>query len=172
MGAEFPGPLHLQRYLTDCGDELTHIIRTSVTHPTSIVHAIHCECTPSVIINLAARQKEKEAARGNSDRRVACRFFNVKTNDEEGIVHLHCRRCHRMILAYDRALYWGVKRKPGSLTETYPHMCSCGSHTFEVAVGFAYPHEALDENDLDTITIAVRCASCSEVAIIFDDEAT
>jgi len=41
-----------------------------------------------------------------------------------------------------------------------------------VVIGFNYPDEALDENDIDTITVAVRCASCNEVAIVFDDEAT
>lgn len=101
-----------------------------------------------------------------------CCFFLLQLNDEEGVVHAYCRRCNRRIIVYDRALYWGLKRQNGQAPPTYPYKCSCGSHTFEVALGLEYPPEALDENDLETITIAVRCAGCGEVAVIFEDEAT
>jgi hypothetical protein len=101
-----------------------------------------------------------------------CCFFSLDMNDEEGVVHAYCRRCNRKILVYDRALYWGVKRQSGEVPPTYPYSCSCGGHTLEVALGFEYPAEPLDENDLETITVAVRCAGCGEVAVIFADEAT
>lgn len=126
-------------------------------------------CRPASVESAAGKLENPEGGDA-ADRRVACRFFSVRTNDEEGIVHSHCRRCERLVILYDRALYWGVKRGQAA-PPTYPHMCSCGGHTFEVALGFTYPPDRLDENDLDTLTIAVRCAHCNEVAVIFDDEA-
>jgi len=113
-----------------------------------------------------------DAKETHQDARRACRFFSLQMNDEEGVVHAFCRRCNRRILVYDRTLYWGVKREGGSTPPTYPYKCSCGGHTFEVTLGFTYLDDALDENDLDTISVAVRCASCNEVAVVFDDEAT
>lgn len=193
------GPLHLQRYLTACTDSIAEIIRSSVGHPVSSVHSLQCQCMPSGLMKavpappsgsgshirtVEARRKNIESSRnaaqsadGNpskpdSERRQICRFFSMATNDEDGIVHTFCKRCDKMVLVYDRALYWGVKRTTHTPPETFPYKCCCGSHTFEVAIGLSYPEEALDENDVDMITIAVRCASCSEVAIVFDDEAT
>ena len=192
----YSGPLHLQRYLSPCTDSIADILRSSIGHPISIVHSLHCQCQPSGIMKAAvpppksgseAQHRTAEARKRNiqssriikagelekeDDRRMICRFFSMNTNDEDGIVHTFCKRCERMILVYDRALYWGIKRKANVIPTTYPYKCSCGSHTFEVAVGLSYPDEALDENDVDMITIAVRCASCAEVAIVFDDEAT
>ncbi|MGD0090866.1 MAG: hypothetical protein ABSE73_13185 [Planctomycetota bacterium] len=101
-----------------------------------------------------------------------CCFFSLQLNDEEGVVHAYCRRCNRKILVYDRALYWGTKRQLNETPPTYPYQCSCGGHTFEIALGFEYLPEALDENDIETITTAVRCAGCSETAVVFADEAT
>src|SRR5206468_4184363 len=103
--------------------------------------------------NIESSRSQKPAANGadkaDSDRRVICRFFSMTTNDEDGIVHAFCKRCDRMILVYDRALYWGVKRRANVIPATYPYKCSCGSHTFEVSLGLSYPDEALDENDVD-----------------------
>jgi|GEM_PF-3688606 len=203
------GPLHLQRFLTECTDIVATIIRSSVEHHISSVHSLFCNCTKSVTERRVGsssvspavhpnadpsiaertekvRRRNIESSRANipaynpnattssvpDDRRSACRFFSLKTNDEQGVVHAYCRRCERIVLVYDRDLYWGVKRKTGMTPPTYPHVCCCGSHMFEVVIGFNYPDEALDENDIDTITVAVRCASCNEVAIVFDDEAT
>lgn len=204
------GPLHLQRFLTECTDVVATIIRSSVGHHVSSVHSLFCSCIKPVSgahlgsngvqaamnpdgekASVAKRTEEVrrrniESSRNSipaynpnagtstvpDDRRSACRFFSLKTNDEQGVVHAYCRRCERILLVYDRDLYWGVKRKTGMVPPTYRHVCCCGSHMFEVAIGFNYPDEALDENDIDTITVAVRCASCNEVAIVFDDEAT
>lgn len=102
----------------------------------------------------------------------ACGFFALQMNDEQGVLHAFCRRCNRRILVYDRELYWGVKRQSNGTPPTYPYQCSCGGHTFEIALGFEYPDDAIDENDLETITVAVKCAGCNEVAVVFDDEAT
>ena len=193
------GPLHLQRYLTACTDTIADIIKSSVGHPVSSVHSLQCQCMPSGLMKavapppsgsgsqnrtVEARRKNIESSRNavqsadgsppkpDSERRQICRFFSMATNDEDGVVHAFCKRCDKMILVYDRALYWGVKRVTNTPPVTYPYKCCCGSHTFEVAVGLSYPDEALDENDVDMITIAVRCATCSEIAIVFDDEAT
>ena len=194
----YSGPLHLQRYLSACTDSIADIIKSSVSHPVSIVHRLQCQCMPSGLMKAVqppsgsgphhrtvdARRKNIESSRNeaqpgpgapvkpDSERRQICRFFSMTTNDEDGIVHSFCRRCDKMILVYDRALYWGVKRPANVIPATYAYKCCCGSHTFEVAIGLAYPEEALDENDVDMITIAVRCATCSEIAIVFDDEAT
>lgn len=192
----YNGPLHLQRHLTACTDTIAEIIRSSVGHPVSIVHSLICNCQPSGVMKAVVRQPSGSGAhlrtaearrrsivsshssaadgapRPDSERRTICRFFSMTSNDEDGIVHAFCKRCDRMVLVYDRALYWGVKRPANVIPATYPYKCCCGSHTFEVAIGLAYPEEALDENDVDLITIAVRCATCAEVAIVFDDEAT
>jgi hypothetical protein len=191
----FSGPLHLQRFLMPSTDKIAEVIRSSVGHPVTLVSGLNCQCISTGIrpaINPAASaldQRTAEARRRNiessrskidlrggereeDDRRRACRFFSLRINDEEGIVHSFCRRCNRMVLVYDRALYWGIKRDNKVTPETFPYKCSCGSHTFEVSVGLNYPDEALDENDIDTITVAVRCATCMEIAIVFDDEAT
>jgi hypothetical protein len=193
------GPLHLQRHMTDCTDALADALRKSVEHPVSIVCSLRCECDPAVLQRasrsnssrrldprtIEARQRNIESSRimrrpdgassassSADDRRAACRFFSLLLNDEEGVVHATCRRCERLILIYDRALYWGIKRTTGVSPTTYPYKCTCGGHTFEIAVGFEYPDEPIDENDINIITVAVRCAMCGEVAMIFDDEAT
>jgi hypothetical protein len=193
------GPLHLQRSLTECTEALVNIIRQSVDHPVTLIRSLHCECMPSGIMRAVKppqttieqrtapiRQKNIESSRrmkvedgstpdkpaSGSERRLACRFFALQLNDEEGVVHSLCRRCNKLVLLYDRALYWGIKRQSRETPETFPYKCSCGGHAFEVGVAFEYPDEALDENDLTTITIAVRCASCGEMAVVFDDEAT
>jgi hypothetical protein len=191
----FTGPLHLQRFLAPCTDKIDEVIRSSVGHPVTIVSSLICQCiatgfmravTPPSTLDertVEARRKNIEssrstivlhgkAAESDDERRRTCRFFSLRINDEQGIVHSFCRRCNRMVLVYDRALYWGIKRETVVARETFPYKCSCGSHTFEVAVGLKYPEEALDENDLDMITVAVRCATCNEIAVIFDDEAT
>jgi hypothetical protein len=196
----YSGPLHLQRYLSACTDSIADIIRSSVGHPVSIVHSLHCHCQPSGLMkavsvappsgsgvhdrtadarrrNIESSRRQKsvgdaDAEKPENDRRMICRFFSMSTNDEDGVVHTFCKRCDRMILVYDRALYWGIKRPANGVPAIYPYKCSCGSHTFEVAIGLSYPEEALDENDVDMITIAVRCATCAEIAIVFDDEAT
>lgn len=199
MADKHPGPLHLQRYITDCTDAFADSIRKAVEHPISVVRSLRCECDPAVLQRavrsisgraidprtIQARQRNIESSRimrrsdfapgasaNADDRRVACRFFSLPLNDEEGIVHATCRRCERLILIYDRALYWGIKRPTGVSPTTYPYKCTCGGHTFEIAVGFEYPEEPIDENDINTITVAVRCAMCNEIAMIFDDEAT
>jgi hypothetical protein len=59
-------------------------------------------------------------------------------------------------MIFDRALYWGTRRENGHTAQTFPYRCSCGGHTFEIALGFEYLPEALDENDIETITAAVR----------------
>lgn len=108
----------------------------------------------------------------SDDRRETCRFFAIQMNDESAIIHAHCRRCEHRIVVYDRDLYWGVKRQSGITPPTYPYRCSCGGHAFEVAVAFDYPDDALDENDITTMSVAVRCVTCGEDSMIFDDEAT
>ena len=108
----------------------------------------------------------------DDDRRSTCRFFAIKLNDEEAVIHAFCRRCENRVLIYDRALYWGTKRGSLETPETFPYRCTCGGHAFEIAIGFDYPDEALDENDINTITVTVRCVTCGTDAMIFDDEAT
>jgi hypothetical protein len=197
------GPLHLQRYLTTCSDELAKALQASVEHPITIVSSLQCACRQSIILHrkqpppppapqtlaqdveertAAVRRRNVESGRGETlpgldqngpgERRVACRFFSLKINDEEAVLHAFCRRCDKRILVFDRALYWGLKRDTTVTPQTFPYRCSCGSHTFEVALGLVYPEEAMDENDLEMITVAVRCASCAEVALILEDEAT
>ena len=112
------------------------------------------------------------SAAGAVEQRAACRLFSIELNDEEGVVRGFCRRCQKMFPVFDRALYWGVKRGSGETPKTYPYRCTCGGHTFELAVGFDYPEDALDENDIHTISLAVRCAACEEISVILDEEAT
>jgi hypothetical protein len=187
------GPLHLQQYLGPCNDALAGAVRASVHHPVSVVKSVHCQCLPSglyravradsarpggdKLTEIRQRIESRRASQAGSkppesDRRVVCRFLSLQLNDEEGVVHAFCRRCDKLVILYDRDLYWGVKRKPPAPPELFPYKCSCGGHAFEIALGFEYPAEALDENDLNTITVAVRCASCNEIAVVFDDEAT
>jgi len=193
------GPLHLQKYLGPCNDNLADTLKQALGHPVTLIRTLHCQCAASGMHRAIrpetppanpVEQRTREARRSqiesgrmksartsaseaSDDRRLACRFFSVKVNDEESVVHAICRRCERLILLYDRALYWGIKRPSGRQPpETFPYKCSCGGHMFEICLGFLYPPDTIDENDLDTISIAVRCASCNEVAVIFDDEAT
>jgi hypothetical protein len=199
MGDTCPdGPLHLKKHLGPCNDALDGVVRSSVHHPISVVRSIHCTCIPSGLQRAVRpgsnradgdrrteiRKRIESSRAGDSspagdsglrpdpDRRVACRFFSINLNDEEGVVHATCRRCDALVILYDRALYWGVKRASGIAPEVFPYKCSCGSHAFEIALGFEYPADFLDENDLNTITVVVRCATCNEIAVIFDDEAT
>ena len=41
----------------------------------------------------------------DDERRGTCRFFAIKLNDEEAVIHAFCRRCENRILIYDRVLY-------------------------------------------------------------------
>lgn len=189
------GPLHLRRYLGPCSDILVQAICRAVHHPLTVVRSLQCNCQPNTVSISSRPQSSRRlaavpppvvsngasqrvaphamAAQAQSpDRRVACRFFALNLNEEEGVVHCACRRCARLILVYDRTLYWGMRRPRDFELNTFPYKCSCGGHAFEVAVGFEYPEEPLDENDIEMISVAVRCASCEEMAIIFDDEAT
>lgn len=106
------------------------------------------------------------------ERRLDCRLFAIELNEEEGVLRGYCRRCQKLFVIFDRALYWGVRRDPQAPPEVFPYRCSCGGHTFEAGVGFDYPEDAFDENDIHTITIAVRCAACDEISVILDEEAT
>jgi hypothetical protein len=185
--------------LTVCTGDLGEVLRSSVAHLVGQVHSLYCRCgtqqhlsrtsIPSATAGDArvaeARQRHiessrrlrQEAAKSDAseiaeDRRMTCRFFSIKLNEEYGVIDAFCRRCEMRLIVYDRDLYWGTRRKSGATPPTYPYKCTCGGHAFEIAIGLDYPDEALDENDINTITVAVRCVSCGEDAVIYDDEAT
>jgi len=192
------GPLHLQRFLQPAGSEVEAAMRHAVSHPITLLRGLYCDCKTSAVLRPIpteelgtgndkdieeARRRAMEHSKSKIDlrqglnandarSRPSCKFFFIKLNEEEGIYHAICRRCQRVVNVYDRDLYWGTPRKSDKPPVTFPYNCSCGGHAFEVAVGFCYPNDALDENDIDTLTIAVRCATCEETAVIFDDEAT
>lgn len=193
------GPLHLQRFLQPAGSELEAAMRNAVSHPITLLRGLYCDCKTSSALRAIpptelegskdkvvdeARRRAMEQSKAKIDLRHGfnsandpramppCKFFFIKLNDETGVYHAICRRCQRVVNVYDRDLYWGTPRKSETPLVTFPYNCGCGGHAFEVAVGFCYPNEALDENDIDTLTIAVRCATCEETAVIFDDEAT
>lgn len=100
-----------------------------------------------------------------------CRLFAVDINDEEGVIRGVCRRCHKLFLLFDRTLYWGMRRSSANPPETWPYRCVCGSHSFEIGVGFDYLEDPLDENDFHTITIAVKCCACELIEMLLDEEA-
>jgi hypothetical protein len=100
------------------------------------------------------------------------KVFTVETNEEEGVVRSFCRRCRKMFVLFDRALYWGTPRAETQVPESWPYKCVCGGHSFEVALGFEYPEAAMDENDIHTLSLAVRCPACGETAMLLDEEAT
>jgi len=202
MSTEQQGPLHLQRNLAVCTESLEKMVRATVAHRLTSVYSLYCRCgasgkfplsrksfeVPGSPNSIAARTAEarkqniqtasevpvpaRTAPGSEDDRRGTCRFFAIKLNDEEAVIHAYCRRCENRVLIYDRVLYWGTKRASTVSPETFPYRCTCGSHAFEVAVGFDYCDDALDENDINIITVAVRCVTCATDAIIFDDEAT
>lgn len=101
-----------------------------------------------------------------------CTLFIVELNDEEGVVRAFCRRCQQLYPIFDRALYWGTRRKEAKTPPSWGYRCGCGGHSFELGLGFDYSDDAMDENDIHTLTVAVRCAACGEVSVIFDEEAT
>jgi hypothetical protein len=107
-----------------------------------------------------------------ADPQGRCGLFAIETNEEEGVVRAICRRCRRIFPVFDRALYWGLKRKSEKPPEAWPHRCSCGGHTFEVGIGFDYGDDAMDEMDIHTITAALRCGACDQISLILDEEAT
>lgn len=197
---KYPGPLHLQGHLSECAEKLGAAIRSSVSHPVTLVRALHCACKPediqraleaekndpkknkssSVFLSRAQMQRLKDAQQKSKDsdrlvdpdRRVQCRLFSLEVNDEDAVVVSFCKRCNKKFIVYDQALYWGTRRESGSPRTTYPYRCGCGGHTFEVGVGFEYYDEALDENDIAFLTIGVRCAACDEISVVLDDEAS
>lgn len=192
------GPLHLRKFLGACSEPLTKTMHDSVTHPLSLLRSIHCSCPPSGVMEAASsrgsrsspelvvtpppggdaaarissRRMEAVRTKGDSERLGPCHIFYVELNDEEGIFKAFCRRCQKMFIVFDQALYWGMRRKTGFVPKTYPYRCSCGGHAFELGLGFDYYEEALDENDIRTITVAVRCAACDEMSVILDEEAS
>lgn len=194
MSQTHQGPLHLQRFLQPADAGIEKALMDAVTHRISLIRGLCCDCKSSGTMRAMppeddtmtddARRRALETSKakidlrrgidGSNDSRSMplCRFFYIKLNDEAGVYHAICRRCQRKVTVYDRDLYWGTRRKDGATPETFPYNCSCGGHAFEIALGFNYPDEALDENDIDTLAIAVRCATCEETAVIFDDEAT
>lgn len=189
------GPLHLRNYLDSCSEPLDRAIRQSVEHPVSLLRGLACGCRASAMLQAAgprpsgrssvelvsAKPKVAEdAGPGQSgsrqgvggEKRETCRLFSVEVNEEDGLVKAFCRRCQKLFIIYDQALYWGMRRKTGVIPKTYPYRCSCGGHTYEIGVGFDYYEDAMDENDLRTITVAVRCSACEEISMILDDEAS
>jgi hypothetical protein len=196
--SSYQGPLHLQRFLQTPCPEIEKAIRDAVSHSINSLRGLYCDCRTSAAMRAIppteeeaskdpvmaeARRRALEQSKAKINLRQglsedegralpACKFFYIKLNDEAGIYHAICRRCQRVVNVYDRDLYWGTPRKSDKPPMTFPYNCGCGGHAFEVGVGFSYPPEALDENDIDTLTVAVRCATCDETAVIFDDEAT
>lgn len=192
MSQTHQGPLHLQRFLQSADAAIEKALLKAVTHNITVTRGLGCDCKSSAsmramppedeTVNDEACRRAMETSRARIDLRrgldgqtgramPACLIFYIKLNDEAGVYHAICRRCQRKVTVYDRDLYWGTPRKTAA-PETFPYNCSCGGHAFEIALGFNYPDEALDENDIDTLAIAVRCATCEETAVIFDDEAT
>lgn len=117
-------------------------------------------------------QPGTESHAGHTERRLDCRLFAIELNEEAGVIHAFCRRCQKLFVIFDRALYWGVRRASAEQLKVYPYRCTCGGHTFEAGVGFDYPDDAMDENDIHHIALAVRCAACEEISVILDEEAT
>src|SRR5208283_5896884 len=131
----YEGPLHLQRYLSPCAGALEETVRSAIYHPVTLVRSLHCECAPNKLFSLVGRDSVKAPALQTilrqriippEDRRVACRSFSLRLNEEEGVVHSSCQRCNRLMLLYDRTLYWGLKRSTDAPPATYPYECSCG----------------------------------------------
>ncbi len=111
----------------------------------------------------------KEARRPSENKR-ACHIFAVEVNEEEGVVRGFCRRCQKMFVVFDRHLFWGLRRDHHQPPESFPYRCLCGGHSFEIGVGFDYADECLDENDFQTVTIAVRCCACESISMVLDEE--
>ncbi|MCW8132792.1 MAG: hypothetical protein KIS92_20770 [Planctomycetota bacterium] len=189
------GPLHLRKHLGPCSEALAKAMHGSVSHPVTLLRSIHCSCPASGRFDAAAPlgsrsspelvtapKLDPETAARISGRRAAvppdpersgpCHIFHVELNDEDGVFKSFCRRCQKMFIVFDQALYWGMRRKTGFIPRTYPYRCSCGGHAFELGLGFDYYEDALDENDIRTITVAVRCAACDEISVILDEEAS
>jgi hypothetical protein len=196
----FQGPLHLQGFLGDCPDELRDVITGSVEHPVSHCFGLDCSCKPSVVTRVldeAANSQDPVARQLAQAHRARlehhhlqrrkpsgfhpavgpksaalqpCNLFAIETNEEEGVVRGFCRRCERLFVLFDMALYWGIKRDTPNPPETWPYGCVCGGHGFQVGLGFDYTDDAMDTNDFHTITIALKCAACGKVAVILDEE--
>ena len=98
-------------------------------------------------------------------------LFSLEVNDEEGIVRAFCRNCQSLYPLFDRSLYFGIPRKSNEVPPTFPVRSTCGGHTFEVSLGFDYPEDALDENDLRYVTIVARCLASQEILVVLDEEA-
>jgi hypothetical protein len=198
----YDGPLHLQGALGSCSEPLLKAMLGSVGHPINTPRMLSCACRTSGVmrsvtadttssdpekraraerrvkqleIHIKERRHSASGRLGNAaemtERRQNCRLFAVELNEEAGVVRAYCKRCQRMFPVFDRVLYWGLQREGGT-PESFPYRCTCGGHTFEVGVGFDYPRDAMDENDIHTITVAVRCAACEEISLLLDEEAT
>jgi hypothetical protein len=177
----FDGPLHLQHFLRPCDAKLEETVRALTCHPVTLVRTLHCECTPNKLIDLAGRAARNTPALQAilrqriippEERRDPCLLFSLQINEEDGVVHSNCQRCNRMLLLFDRTLYWGLKRDTNTPPETFPYRCACGVNNYEVALGFEYPGDAFDENDISMLMIVARCAGCGQIAAVLDDEAT
>ncbi|MBI3831554.1 MAG: hypothetical protein HY291_18690 [Planctomycetes bacterium] len=178
----FEGPLHLRRYLGEESDVVGKAIRAAVSHSVSIMRSVHCTCPTSGVMDSAGMRMAAERAGSSGllpagtepkdDRRQLCRLFAVELNEEDGVIKAFCRRCQKMFIIFDQTLYWGMRRKTGIVPKTYPYRCSCGGHAFEIGIGFDYYEDAIDENDIGTISVAVRCAACDEISMILDEEAS
>lgn len=196
----FQGPMHLQGFLGLCSEELQGVITGSVEHPVSTCFGLTCSCKPSVVTRVldeAASSQDPDAriraqahrtrlelhrlqrrkpseSHPAIDRRgealQPCNLFAIETNEEDGVVRGFCRRCDRLFVLFDMALYWGIKRNTPNPPETWPYGCVCGGHGFQVGLGFDYTDDAMDTNDFHTITIALKCAACDKVAVILDEE--
>jgi len=196
----YRGPLHLQGFLGECAEDLDEVIVSSVEHPVSHCFGLNCSCKPSVVTRVldeASRSDDPRArrlaqdhlarieqhhmkrrtpsgfhpaVRSTSGRQLPCRLFAIETNEEAGVVRGFCRRCERLFVLFDMALYWGIKRDSDEPPEVWPYGCVCGGHGFEVGLGFDYTDDAIDSNDFHTITVALKCAACGKIAVILDEE--
>ncbi|MGH7146219.1 MAG: hypothetical protein ACREJ2_19055 [Planctomycetota bacterium] len=100
------------------------------------------------------------------------RVFTVHTNEEAGLCEAACKRCNKKIVLYDRSQAWGVARPVEEDTTAYIHKCTCGSHSFILAVAVDYPQHSLDNNDINSFMLAARCIVCGTTSLIFQDDAS
>ncbi|HTL53735.1 MAG TPA: hypothetical protein VL860_14265 [Planctomycetota bacterium] len=100
------------------------------------------------------------------------RVFTVSTNEEAGVCEVSCKRCSKKLMLYDRSQSWGMPRPAGEDTTAYIHKCTCGSHSFILAVAVDYPQHSLDNNDINSFMLAARCIVCGATSLIYQDDAS
>lgn len=84
----------------------------------------------------------------------------VKTGSGKLLITLYDPSKHPANMAYGENLNYDPAQ----------YSCECGGNQFKIAVGYEYPDDCENRDDISWFALAGKCAKCGKPQIIFEDE--